>query len=102
MATEPSIAVEVAYAQPDAQHLLRLELPAGSTAGDALIASRLLERCPELQIGEPVLGVWSRKVPAATVLEAGDRVEVYRPLLADPKTVRRRRAAAQRQTRTRR
>jgi len=88
--------IEVAYARPDRQWLLTLELPAGATARDALLASGLLAECPELQIGEPVLGVWSRKVDADNVLEPGDRLEIYRPLLADPKTARRQRAARQR------
>ena len=94
----PPMAIEVAYARPDRQWLLVLEVPAGATARDALLASGLLAECPELQIGEPVLGVWSRKVEADTVLETGDRLEVYRPLLADPKTARRQRAARQRDT----
>lgn len=87
--------IEVAYARPDRQWLLALEVPTGATARDALLASGLLAGCPELQIGEPVLGVWSRKVTADTLLDPGDRLEVYRPLQADPKTARRQRAARQ-------
>ncbi|MBU3694736.1 MAG: RnfH family protein [Rhodocyclaceae bacterium] len=87
--------IEVAYARPDRQWLLALEVDEGATAQAALLASGLLAECPELQIGEPVLGVWSRKVAAGAVLEPGDRLEVYRPLQADPKTARRRRAARQ-------
>jgi len=94
----PPMTIEVAYARPDRQWLLVLEVPRGTTARDALLASGLLAECPELQIGEPVLGVWSRKVAADAVLEAGERLEVYRPLLADPKTARRQRAARQRDT----
>jgi len=94
MAADSELAVEVAYARPDAQWLLPLRLPRGTTAAESLIASRLLEQCPELQIGEPLLGVWSRPVTTDTVLEDGDRLEIYRPLTADPKTARRRRADA--------
>ncbi len=90
-----ALRVEVAYARRDRQWLLALDVPCGTTASEALVASGLLAECPELQTGEPVLGVWSRKVAADTVLEAGDRLEVYRPLLADPKTARRQRAARQ-------
>lgn len=93
--------IEVAYARPERQWLLALEVDAGTTAQSALLASGLLAECPELQLGEPVLGVWSRKVTADTVLEAGDRLEVYRPLLADPKTARRQRAVRQRAVRPR-
>ena len=87
--------IEVAYARPDRQWLLTLEVDEGVTAQAALLASGLLDECPELQTGEPVLGVWSRKVAPDAVLEAGDRLEVYRPLRADPKTTRRQRAARQ-------
>jgi len=90
-----TIGVEVAYARPDRQWLAALDLPEGASAGDALVASGLLAECPELQRGGWQLGVWSRKVAVDTVLAAGDRVEVYRPLLADPKTARRQRAARQ-------
>ncbi len=96
MAAAATMRVEVAYARPDRQWLLALEVDAGATAQAALLASGLLAECSELQIGEPVLGVWSRKVTADTVLEPGDRLEVYRPLVADPKTARRNRAAKQR------
>jgi len=96
--SEGVLRIEVAYARADRQWLLALELPHGTTAKDALAASGLLAECPELQAGEPVLGVWSRKVAADTVLEAGDRLEVYRPLVADPKTARRQRAVRQRNT----
>jgi len=92
--------IEVAYARPDRQWLLALEVEEGTTAQAALQASGLLAECPELQNGEPVLGVWSRKVAPGTALEAGDRLEVYRPLQADPKTARRLRA--ERQARVRR
>lgn len=92
--------IEVAYARADRQWLLALEVEQGVTAHAALQASGLLAECPELQAGEPVLGVWSRRVAPDTVLEAGDRLEVYRPLRADPKTARRQRA--ERQARARR
>lgn len=92
--------IEVAYARPDRQWLLALEVEDGTTAQAALQASGLLAECPELQAGEPVLGVWSRKVAPGTALQAGDRLEVYRPLQADPKTARRQRA--ERQARARR
>ena len=88
--------IEVAYARPDRQWLLGLEVAEGTTARAALLASGLLVDCPELQIGEPVLGVWSRRVDFDTRLEPGDRLEVYRPLTADPKTARRQRAVRQR------
>ena len=67
--------------------LVRLSLPAGSTLADALLASGLLERHPQLQ-GLPV-GIWGRKQELTTLLRDADRVEIYRPLLCDPKEARR-------------
>jgi len=59
---------------------------------DAVRASGVLERWPELAIGEPSVGIWGRVTNAATALRDGDRVELYRPLAADPQEARRRRA----------
>lgn len=83
--------VEVAYALPTQQWLLTVELGAGATAMDALVASGLLTQAG-LQL--PVeLGVFGRRCAADTPLNDGDRVEVYRPLSFDPMESRRRRAA---------
>lgn len=82
------------YALPAGEDAVALTLPAGATAADALRASGLLERHPE--IGCPKLGVYGRLVAAATPLADGDRVEVYRPLLVDAKEARRRRALKRR------
>lgn len=84
--------VEVAFARPDAQTLCRVHLPAGSTAADAVEASGLLERYPEIGWPGAPLGVFGRRVAAEQPLCDGDRVEIYRPLTADPKEQRRRRA----------
>lgn len=69
-----------------------LELPAPATAFDAIRASGILERHPELALGEPLIGVWGRACPATTELVDGDRVELYRPLAMDPNEARRLRA----------
>ena len=68
--------------------LIELEVPAGTTAAEAVDLARLREAHPSLPVA-PTLGIWGRTVPASTVLEAGDRVEVYRPLPQDPKVTRR-------------
>lgn len=78
------------YALPTGEDAVALTLPAGATAADALRASGLLERHPE--IANPKLGIYGRTVAAGTRLSDGDRVEVYRALLVDPKEARRRRA----------
>ncbi len=70
-----------------------VELAAPATAWDAVRASGVLERWPALADGEPSVGVWGRMARADAALRDGDRVELYRPLAADPQEARRRRAA---------
>lgn len=86
------IAVEVAYAGPEGQVVVPLAVPVGTTAWEAVKRAR-----PGLPAGvapDPArLGVFAKKVPADRVLEEGDRVELYRPLILDPMEARRRRAA---------
>jgi putative ubiquitin-RnfH superfamily antitoxin RatB of RatAB toxin-antitoxin module len=76
-----------------------VELPAPASAWDAVRASGVFERWPELAIGEPSVGIWGRATAATTVLSDGDRVELYRPLAADPQEARRRRAKEARRLR---
>jgi putative ubiquitin-RnfH superfamily antitoxin RatB of RatAB toxin-antitoxin module len=71
---------------------VELDLPAPATAFDALRASGVLERHPELSAGEPSVGIWGRVCPLDTGLSDGDRVELYRPLAMDPNEARRLRA----------
>ena len=90
-----AIKVEVAYALPDEQVLMPLLLPAGSTILDAIRASGLATRFPEIESEAARFGIFGKieKEPAARVLKAGDRIEIYRPLLIDPKEARKARAA---------
>ena len=69
-----------------------LELPAPATALDAIRASGVFERHPELALGEPPIGIWGRACAPETLLADGDRVEIYRPLTMDPNEARRLRA----------
>lgn len=85
------IAVEVAYAETRCQFLRRVELPRFATVADAIRESGV-EREHGIDAGSLAVGVWSRLATRETVLREGDRVELYRPLLADPKESRRRRA----------
>lgn len=88
-----SIHVEVCYALRDRQEIVQLRLPAGSTVQRAVDASGLLQKHPEIDLAKAnKLGVFARLVKADTVLRDKDRVEIYRPLIADPKEVRRKRA----------
>jgi putative ubiquitin-RnfH superfamily antitoxin RatB of RatAB toxin-antitoxin module len=86
-----SITIEVVLALPERQTLRRLQLPEGSTVEDAVAASGLAERRHS-----GAVGLYGRAVPAKTVLRDGDRVEIYRPLSADPKDLRRARAVRKR------
>jgi putative ubiquitin-RnfH superfamily antitoxin RatB of RatAB toxin-antitoxin module len=86
--------VEVVYALPHRQEQVELELAPGSTVQDAIEASGLLQRLPQIELGRT--GIWGRPAGPATRLRERDRVEIYRPLIADPKTVRRERAAKSR------
>lgn len=93
MSGEPDrLRVEVAYARPDEQLVLPLTVPAGATARDAVRRSGILERFPEIDLDRQQLGVFSRPVGGGHILRDGDRVEIYRPLQADPKEMRRKRA----------
>ncbi len=93
MSSEQSLQVEVAYALPEQQSLLSVTLPAGSTAEEAIRASGILERHPEIDLTSQSVGVFGQVVGLDTPLNDGDRVEIYRPLQVDPKQARKRRAA---------
>jgi putative ubiquitin-RnfH superfamily antitoxin RatB of RatAB toxin-antitoxin module len=84
--------VEVAYATPEKQVLIRVEVPAGCTVAEAIELSGVRTKFPGIEINPLALGIFSRKVSPDQVLRSGDRVEIYRPLLADPKEMRKQRA----------
>jgi hypothetical protein len=90
---EAQIRVEVVYALPDQQALLEVHVEPGATLRDAIEASGILKRFPQIDLDRDKVGVFGKLKPLDAPLRAGDRVEVYRPLLADPKEVRRLRAA---------
>jgi putative ubiquitin-RnfH superfamily antitoxin RatB of RatAB toxin-antitoxin module len=93
--------VSVAVALPGRQEVIELELDTGATLADAIAAARLAERFPGVDFAAMRAGIWSRAAKLATVLRDGDRVELYRPLNADPKDMRRSRAAARPSSRSR-
>jgi len=94
------LAVEVAYATPVRQVILRLQVPPGTTVAEAIDASGVREQFAEIG-AHPVVGIFSCKVALDHVLASGDRVEIYRPLLVDPKQSRRQRAELQRNSQQR-
>ena len=84
--------VSVAVALPSRQDVIELDLPEGSDVAAALAQARVRERYPELDVDRCEVGVWSRACGRDTPLREGDRVEIYRPLAADAKAMRRERA----------
>jgi len=90
--------VEVAFAAPDRQLILRVEVPAGATVAQAIEKSGIRREFPEIG-PEPVVGIFSRKVAPDAPVASGDRVEIYRPLIADPKETRRQKALEEKMAR---
>jgi putative ubiquitin-RnfH superfamily antitoxin RatB of RatAB toxin-antitoxin module len=90
------IRVEVVYALPRRAQRVALELDAGASVRDAIRASGLIERNREIDLARDGAGVFGRRVKLDAPLADGDRVELYRPLVADPKDARRRRVMKKR------
>jgi putative ubiquitin-RnfH superfamily antitoxin RatB of RatAB toxin-antitoxin module len=85
-------AVEVVYALPGRQRVVRVELREGMTAQEAVRASGLTDEFPEIGAGPLLLGIFGRRVEGKQPLKDGDRVEIYRQLKFDPRDARRRAA----------
>ncbi len=91
----PKIDVEVAYALPNKQELIVISVQKGTTAIAAVLASGMISKYPEININEAKMGIFSKPLdgkhlplPADYQLEDKDRIEIYRPLLLDPKQAR--------------
>lgn len=87
-----TINIEVVYALPHKQTLLKQQVAAGTTVQDAIQASGILNKHPEIDIATSKLGIFGKLIKPDTVLREKDRIEIYRPLIADPKEVRKKRA----------
>lgn len=90
---EPKITVEVVFAKPDEQVLERLQVPADATIEAVIHESGLLARFPEIDLAVNKVGIFGKASALTASLNDGDRVEIYRPLIADPKAARKKRAA---------
>lgn len=86
------ISVEVAYALPEKQYLQRITVEEGATIEQAIWASGLLELRSDIDLAKNKVGIYSRPAKLHDVVNDGDRIEIYRPLIADPKELRRQRA----------
>ena len=95
MESADKIRVEVAYARPDTQVIVPLDVAAMTTVEEAIQHSGVLEMFPEISLHSNKVGIFGKLVKLDTPLRPGDRVEIYRHLIAEPKEVRRKRAAEQ-------
>jgi len=93
--TENMISVEVAFALPEQQHIVALQVPIGTTVYDAAVMSKIVDQFEGLQLAGTPMGIFGKAVknPQAEKIMQGQRVEIYRPLTIDPKVARANRAA---------
>jgi putative ubiquitin-RnfH superfamily antitoxin RatB of RatAB toxin-antitoxin module len=89
------LGVEIAYALPESQVLIVIEVIPGTTAQEAIEDSGILQRFPHIDLSSQKIGIFGKVVELNRVLKSGDRVEIYRALIAEPKDARRRRAKKQ-------
>ncbi|MEP7371444.1 MAG: RnfH family protein [Nitrosospira sp.] len=89
---EHKIEIEVVYALPENQIIRQIIVPCETTARQAVELSAIIDLFPEIDLARNKLGIFGRLVKHGTILCEGDRVEIYRPLMVDPKESRRRRA----------
>lgn len=93
MASPNEILVEVAYARPDKQVIVPLKVKPDTTVKAAIDYSGILNLFSEIDLEKNKVGIFGKITALDTVLREGDRIEIYRPLIADPKQIRRQRAA---------
>lgn len=86
------ITVELVYGLPQQQTLLFLEVLEGKTVEEVIVNSKIAEKYPEIDLTVNKVGIWNKTCKLHDIVKAGDRIEIYRPLIADPKEVRKRRA----------
>jgi len=89
------INIEIAYALPERYYLKSFQVDEGITVQTAITQSGILSQFPDIDLSTNKIGIFSRPIKLTDVLKKGDRIEIYRPLLADPKEIRRKRAAEQ-------
>jgi hypothetical protein len=90
--TAVTLRVEVAFATPERQPVLEVRVTAGTNVEQAIRLSGILGRCPEIDLAKNAVGIFGERARLDDVVQDGDRVEIYRPLIADPKEARRARA----------
>jgi len=85
--------VEVAYALLDVHFLKKITITPGCTIHEAILISNILDQFPEIDLAKQKVGIFGKSAPLNTPLRPNDRIEIYRPLIIDPKDARRRRAS---------
>lgn len=90
--TDKQITLEVVYGLPNRQALLTVTVESGTDVEEAIKASGILRRFDDIDLTQNKVGIWNRTCKLTDVPKDGDRIEIYRPLIADPKEVRRKRA----------
>ena len=93
--TEETVAIEVVFAVPEKQEVIQIEVPSGTLIRDAVRLSCIESIFPSYDLSALPVGVWSEVKPDAYVVQAGDRVQIYRSLIRNAKDTRRRRAKTQ-------
>ena len=93
MENAETISVEIAYALPEQQEIIAIDVAVGTDIQSAIEQSGILKDFPDIDLATQKVGIFSKLKKPDTVLRAGDRVEIYRKLIADPKQVRKERAA---------
>lgn len=93
--TMNQINIEIAYALPDRYYLKSFNVDEGTMVQTAILQSGILQQFTDIDLRQNKVGIFSRPAKLTDTLKDGDRVEIYRPLLADPKEIRRKRAAEQ-------
>ncbi|MEX6184403.1 RnfH family protein [Providencia hangzhouensis] len=92
MYTVSELNIEVTYALPEKQFLLSVKVKEGATIEEAILASGILALRDDIDLKKNKIGIYSRPAKLTDLVQDGDRVEIYRPLIADPKELRRKRA----------
>jgi putative ubiquitin-RnfH superfamily antitoxin RatB of RatAB toxin-antitoxin module len=90
--TDQQISLEVVYGTPEKQALLEVVVEQGTTVEQAILASGIVKRFPDINLDILKVGIWNRTCKLTDLPKKGDRIEIYSPLIADPKEARRRRA----------
>jgi putative ubiquitin-RnfH superfamily antitoxin RatB of RatAB toxin-antitoxin module len=90
--SDKQISIEVVYGTPDKQVLLEVKVELGFNVEQSILASNIMQHFPEIDLKIHKVGIWNRTCKLDSELKDGDRIEIYRPLIADPKEIRRLRA----------